>query len=124
MATEVEPHSTIFMISGDELRDALEKRAARHQGEINECLDQVSRVLREKAGDSYDNLLSVAINAMMAQYSPEGTMTAPTRVIQSQLARAAHLQNERIDLLTISRNISSNHKYRLTVEEARRYGMT
>lgn len=124
MATEVEPHSTEFMIPGEELRASLEKRAARHQGEINECLEQVSRVLRERAGDSYDQLLSIAVNAMMAQHSPDGTMTAPTRVIKAQLERAAFLQNERIDLLTISRNINSGHKYRLTVEEARRYGMS
>lgn len=123
MAKEVEQESTVFLIPGDELRKSVEARAARHMGEINGCLEAVSRLLKEKAGDSYESLLEVCVNAMLAVHQEEG-MTAPTRTIKAQLERAAFLQNERIDLLTISRNINTNRAYRVTVAEARRYGMT
>lgn len=122
MPTEPE-HSTTFIIPGDELYEALGRRAARHQGEIQGCLDSITQLLREKAGTDYELLLTSTVNAMLALHHPD-SMTAPTRVIKAQLERAAHLQNERTDLLTIARNISKERAYRLSVEEAKRYGMT
>lgn len=116
-------HSTTFIVPGSELYTALERRAARHQGEINECLDSIMKLLREKAGTDYELLLSSSVNAMLALHHPD-SMTAPTRVIKAQLERAAHLQNERTDLLTIARNLNRERAYRLSVDEAKRYGMT
>lgn len=123
MAKEVESESTVFLIQGSELRTAIEARAARHKGEINECLETVAKILREKSEDTYESLLNVCVQAMMAIHQEE-SMTAASRVIKTQLERAAFLQNERIDLTTISRNINSGRSYRITVEEARRYGMS
>lgn len=123
MAEKEPEHSTIFHVPGSELFSSLEKRAARHLGEINDCLDSISKILKEKAGTEYDDLLNTCVQAMLAIHHSEG-MTAPTRVIKAQLERAAQLQNERIDLLTIARNIRKDRGYRLTVEEAKRYGMT
>lgn len=122
--TSKEPeHSTVFNIPGDELVASLEKRAARHQGELNDCLESVSTILKEHSGESYETLLQTCVQAMLAMNQPTN-MTVWARVINAQMERAAFLQNERTDLLTIARNVRKDRSYRITVEEARRYGMT
>lgn len=111
----------VFIVSGGEIQTTLQKRAAQHAGELSKCLDKVAVLLKGKATD-FDNLAVQATGAMLA-LSQGKHLTSDSLEIKAQLDRAAHLTEERLDLLCISRNLNDQTFYKVTLEEAKRYGL-
>lgn len=113
--------TTVFIISGDEIMTKITSRVKRHEGEISRCLDKVALVIRSGAEDM-DSVAKNATGAMLAVHLTEN-LTTDTVAVKSQLERAAHLTRERLDLLCIARNLGKQTFYKVTLEEAQRYGL-
>lgn len=111
-----------FVLTGHEIIDAIHQRSTRHQNEIGQCLDKVSALLKRKAGGEFEELANHAVGAMMAIVREE-YLTSDSLEIKAQLDRAAYLTNERLDLSCIARNLVKESYYKVTLEEAKRYGL-
>jgi len=110
-----------FVVSGGEIQATLQKRAAQHSGEVNKCLDKVSSLLKGKGSD-YDSLATAATGAMLALAQGKH-LNSDSLEIKAQLDRAAYLTDERLDLLCIGRNLNDQTFYKVTLDEAKRYGL-
>jgi len=111
-----------FVLSGEEIIKAIQSRSNRHQNEIGQCLDKVSDLLKRKSEGEFDALSSHAVGAMLAIVREE-YLTSDSLEIKAQLDRAAYLTNEQLDLLCIARNLVKESYYKVTLEEAKRYGL-
>lgn len=121
-ATTIRESTQEFVLTGSDVIKAIHNRATRHQNEIGQCLDKVSALLRKKADGDYDELANHAVGAMMAIVRQEH-LTSDSLEIKAQLDRAAYLTNERLDLSCIARNLVQEQFYKVTLEEAKRYGL-
>jgi hypothetical protein len=111
----------VFVVAGGEIQAMLQTRSQQHEGEIAKCLDKVATLLKGKATD-FDGLATQATGAMLA-LSQGKHMNSDSLEIKTQLDRAAHLTDERLDLLCIRRNLNDQTFYKVTLEEAKRYGL-
>jgi len=111
-----------FVLVGGEIIEAIQGRSSRHQNEISQCLDKVAALLKKKADGDFESLSNHAVGAMMAIVRQE-YLTTDSLEIKAQLDRAAHLTNERLDLSCIARNLVKESYYKVTLEEAKRYGL-
>lgn len=111
-----------FVLVGNEIIEAIQSRSSRHQNEISKCLDKVAALLKKKADGDFDALSNHAVGAMMAIVRQE-YLTSDSLEIKAQLDRAAYLTNERLDLSCIARNLVKESYYKVTLEEAKRYGL-
>lgn len=111
----------VFVLPGGEVQATLQTRAAQHEGEIKKCLNKVAALLKGKATD-FDALAIQATQAMLA-ISQGKHLTSDSLEIKAQLDRAAYLTEERLDLLCIRRNLNEQTFYKVTLEEAKRYGL-
>lgn len=111
----------VFVISGGEIQETLQTRAVQHESEVTKCLNKVAALLKGKAED-FDALAVQATGAMLA-LSQGKHLNTDALEIKAQLDRAAHLTEERLDLLCIRRNLNDQTFYKVTLEEAKRYGL-
>jgi hypothetical protein len=118
---QVRDTTQTFIVAGGEIQETLNKRAKQHEGEIAKCLDKVAVLLKAKAAD-YETLAIQATGAMLA-LSQGKHMNSDSLEIKTQLDRAAYLTDERLDLLCIRRNLGDQSFYKVTLEEAKRYGL-
>lgn len=119
-----EPYETtlVFVKRGDEIQDAINKRATRHQNEIKDCMDSISmKLLKDFDGDT-DNLVTQLVSLMLSLVLNKH-LTGRALSIKTQLERAAYLTEEKLDLLCIARNLNKQDFYKVTLEEAKRYGL-
>ena len=121
-APNVRESTQEFVLTGDEIIQSINNRATRHKNEVGQCLDKVSDLLKKKSEGDYDNLSSHAVGAMLAIVREE-YLTSDSLEIKAQLDRAAYLTNEQLDLLCIARNLVKESYYKVTLEEAKRYGL-
>ena len=121
-APQVRDTTQVFIVPGDEIMKQLASRAAQHMGETTKCLDKVAALLRGKADGDFDNLAVQATGAMLA-LAQDKHLTSDSLEIKAQLDRAAYLTQERLDLLCIRRNLSEQTLYKVSLEEAKRYGL-
>lgn len=118
---QVRDTTQVFIISGGEIIQSIQKRVKRHEGEISRCLDKVAVVIRGGAEDM-DSIAKNATGVMLAVHMATN-LTTDTVAVKSQLERSAHLTRERLDLLCIARNLGKETFYKVTLEEAQRYGL-
>lgn len=121
-APGVRDTTQVFVLDGAEIIKAIQARASRHQGEVSQCLDKVSDVLKRKSEGEYESLSVHAVGAMLALVRGE-YQTTDSLEIKAQLDRAAYLTNEQLDLSCIARNLVKESYYKVTLEEAKRYGL-
>jgi hypothetical protein len=118
---QVRDTTQTFIVAGGEIQATLATRAAQHEGEVTKCLNKVAALLKGKAED-FDGLAVQATGAMLA-LSQGKHLNTDALEIKSQLDRAAYLTDERLDLLCIRRNLGDQSFYKVTLEEAKRYGL-
>jgi hypothetical protein len=111
----------VFVLPGGEVQATLQTRAAHHEAEITKCLNKVAALLKGKAED-FDALAIQATGAMLA-LSQGKHLNSDALEIKAQLDRASYLTEERLDLLCIRRNLNEETFYKVTLEEAKRYGL-
>lgn len=119
---QVRDTTQVFVVPGGEIMKQLASRAAQYEGETSKCLDKVAGLLRAKADGDFDNLAVQATGAMLA-LAQDKHLTSDSLEIKAQLDRAAYLTRERLDLLCIRRNLDEQTFYKVSLEEAKRYGL-
>jgi hypothetical protein len=114
--------TTEFILQGTDIQKSLQSRISRHKNEVDKCLTAISDVLKAKSGGTIDNLATNA-SAVMLVLTTDKHLTADALIIKTQLERASFLSQEQLDLSCIAKNIDSNVLYKVTLEEAKRYGL-
>lgn len=109
-----------FVIQGAALRKSLYERIKWHTAEKDNCLDKIATYFDENA--SNDSVSKVAAAAMLS-VTLNKNLTVNSMVIKAQLDRAVFLTNEIIDLTCIAHNLIPGDFYRVSLEEAKRYGL-
>lgn len=114
--------TTEFVLEGASIQKALQSRISRHQSEVETCLTKISSMLKEKAEYNTENLAAQAA-AVMLVLTSDAHLTSDALVIKTQLERASYLAKEQLDLVCIAKNIESEMLYKVSLEEAKRYGL-
>jgi hypothetical protein len=121
-APPINDTTTIFIRLGEEIQKAIGTRISRHNGEVEACLTTVSTMLKDRAQDNSEQVAEQAAALMLVLEGAEH-LTSNALVVQTNLKRASFLTNETLDLACIAKNLESSSLYRVTLEEAKRYGL-
>lgn len=121
LAHPVRDTTLVFTITGEEIQKSIQTRVARHEGEINKCLDEISSMLAKKSEDF--NTLAQNAASLMLVLADKEHLAVEALVVKAQLQRASSLTSERIDLLCIARNLDQKIYYKVNLQEAKRYGL-
>lgn len=119
---ELRDTTQVFFIQGGSIQKSIQHRSKQHEGELAKCLDKVATLIKNKADGDYEALGVVATGAMLALVQ-DVHLTSDSVEVRAQLDRASYLTSERLDLLCIARNLSESTFYKVTLEEAKRYGL-
>ena len=119
---ELRETTQTFMLSGSDIQAALNTRAKQHDEEVKKCLTKISKILTDKADGDYAKLAQIATAAMLA-LAQNVHLASDAIEIKAQLERASYLTQERLDLLCIQRNLTGSVFYKVSLEEAKRYGL-
>lgn len=121
-AVRVHESSQTFMISGRQLKTAIYERVRRHSLERDNCLDKVATQLEEAAQKKGDSVAKQAASAMMSVLLNKN-LTADSMTVKAQLDRTVFLTNEVTDLTCIAKNLLQDDFYKVSLDEAKRYGL-
>jgi hypothetical protein len=110
-----------FLLSGEAVRVAIYERAKRHESERTKCLEELASTLKLATPPGEDTAASCARLMMVLQQGVN--LTGAALVARSWLDRAAFLDQEIRELLVIAKNITGNHTYWVSLDEAKRYGL-
>ena len=119
---ELRETTQTFMLSGSDIQAALGNRAKQHDEETKKCLTKISKIFTDKADGDYGRLAQIATAAMLALVQ-NVHLASDAIEVKAQLERAAYLTQERLDLLCIQRNLTGSVFYKVSLEEAKRYGL-
>jgi len=119
---ELRETTQTFMLSGSDIQSALGNRAKQHDEETKKCLTKISKIFTDKADGDYARLAQIATAAMLALVQ-NVHLASDAVEVKAQLERAAYLTQERLDLLCIQRNLTGSVFYKVSLEEAKRYGL-
>lgn len=120
----VELSTQVFVKSGEDLVAAIYERSKRHTEERSQCIQNIATILME-CGDEENQVEHVAGSAatlLVALKTNEG-LKGQALVAQAWVDRAAFLTKEVVDLKCIAKNIDHSAQYRVSLDDAKRYGL-
>lgn len=121
-AVSVRETTTEFVILGKDIQMSLQKRITRHSNETDKCLTTISTMLKDKSKNNPELIAEQAAALMLALESEEN-IVADAIVVKTNIKRASYLSKESLDLSCIAHNLDSDGIYKVTLEEAKRYGL-
>ena len=117
--------TTGFRLKGAHIVAGINGRIASIRAEINASMDQIATTITRRIPEGNmdpKKVLEEAVGAMLALYAEENA-TGFSVSIKAHLQRCNQLQADLTELQCIARNLLSDQVYRVSVEEAIKYGL-
>lgn len=127
-ATALHENTEVFVVQGSELIKKIYERAKRHEQEQQKCLEELSDImtsskLSEQGGETWDHAICKVAASLMLALGLGTNLTGSALVAKAWLDRAVFLTREIQDLSCLAKNLTPGDYYKVTMEDARRYGM-
>ena len=122
MPVQVRETTTTFLVIGSDIQKSITSRISRNKGEIDKCLTNVSSMLKEKAQHNIEQIAEQATAIMLVLAMGEH-LTSDSLVVKTQVERASFLSKENLELSCIAKNLDKDTIYKVTSQEAMRYGL-
>ena len=116
--------TNVFSLQGGQIINAIHGRLLKYEQEKAECLTKIAEEIRKAAamGETPDDPSRVAASLVVVLMFGKH-LTVGATLLHSLATRAVFLTEETYELSCIARNLQTGDFYKVTVNEARRYGL-